>query len=100
MVPLSQNSKSTEGVVCFSQLGEEGLEDLGAVVEDAANVGGYEDAVDEGSAEDGVIDVVGDLSAAVLGDEAVFVAPEAIWAAELLVDEAVGRVPSGDFAFP
>jgi hypothetical protein len=28
------------------------------------------------------------------------VAPEAIWAAELFVDETVGRFPSGDFAFP
>jgi hypothetical protein len=79
---------------------EEGLEDLGAVVEDAADVGGYEERVDEGAAEDGVVDVIGDLGAAVLGDEAVFVAPEAIGAAELFVDEAVRRFPGGDFAFP
>ena len=47
-------------------LGEEGVEDLGAVVEDAADVGGDEEAVDEGAAEDGVVDVVGDLGATVL----------------------------------
>ena len=47
-------------------LGEEGLEDLGAVVEDAADVGGDEEAVDEGAAEDGVVDVVGNLGAAIL----------------------------------
>jgi hypothetical protein len=81
-------------------LGEEGLEDLGAVVEDAADVGGDEEAVDQGAAEDGVVNVVGDLGAVVLGDEAMFVAPEAIGAAELFVDEAVRRIPGGDFAFP
>ena len=60
---------------------EEGLEDLGAVVEDAADVGGYEEGVDQRAAEDGVVDVVGDLGAVVLCDEAMLVAPEAIWAA-------------------
>jgi hypothetical protein len=82
------------------RLGEKGLEDLGAVVEDAADVGGDEEAVDQGAAEDGVVDVVGDLGAVVLGDEAVFVAPEAVGAAELFVDEAVRGIPGGDFAFP
>ena len=81
-------------------LGEEGLEDLGAVVEDAADVRGYEEAIDERAAEDGVVDVIGDLGAVVLGHEAVFVAPEAVGAAELFVDEAVRRVPGSDFAFP
>jgi len=81
-------------------LAKEGLEDLGAVVEDAADVGGDEEGIDDGAAEDGVVDVVGDFGAAVLGDEAVFVAPEAIGAAELFVDETVRRVPGGDFAFP
>ena len=73
---------------------------MGAVVEDAADVGGDEEAVDEGAAEDGVVDVVGDLGAVVFGDEAVFVAPEVVGAAELLVDEAVRWIPGGDFAFP
>jgi hypothetical protein len=81
-------------------LGEEGLEDFGAVVEDAADVRGYEEGIDKRAAEDGVVDVVSDLCAAVLRDEAMFVAPKAIWAAELFVDEAVGRVPRGDLAFP
>ena len=81
-------------------LGEEGLEDLGAVVEDAADVGGDEEGIDERAAEDGIVDVVGDFGAVILGDEAMFVAPEAIGAAELFVDEAVGRFPGGDFAFP
>ena len=81
-------------------LGEEGLEDLGTVVEDAADVGGDEEAIDDGAAQDGVVDVIGDLGAAVLWDEAMFVAPEAVGAAELFVDEAVGRIPRGDFAFP
>ena len=79
---------------------KEGLEDFSAVVEDAADVGGDEEAVDEAAAEDGVVNVVGDLGAAILGDEAVFVVPEAIRAAELFVDEAVRRIPGGDFAFP
>src|SRR5579863_3888941 len=61
-------------------LGEEGSEDFGAVVEDTADVGGYEEGVDERAAEDGVVDVIGDLGAAVFGDEAVFVAPKAIGA--------------------
>ena len=76
------------------------MEDLGAVVEDAADVGGYEEGIDERAAEDGVVNVVGDLCAAVLRDEAVFVAPEAVGAAELFVDEAVRRIPCGYFAFP
>ena len=79
---------------------EEGLEDLGAVVEDAADVGGDEEGVDDAAAEDGVVNMIGDLGAAVLGDEPVFVAPEAIGAAELFVDEAVRGIPGGDFAFP
>jgi hypothetical protein len=79
---------------------EEELEDLGAVVEDAADVGGDEEGVDQRAAEDGVVDVVGDLGAVVLRDEAMLVAPEAIWTAELFVDEAVRRLPRGDFAFP
>ena len=76
------------------------MEDLGTVVEDAADVGGDEERVDERAAEDGVVDVIGDLGAVILGDEAVFVAPEAIGAAELFVDEAVRRFPGSDFAFP
>jgi len=51
---------------CLSVLGEEGLEDLGAVVEDAADVGGDEEGIDERAAEDGVVNVVGDLGATVL----------------------------------
>ena len=81
-------------------LAKEGLEDLGAIVEDAADVGRDKERIDERAAEDGVVDVVGDLGAVVLGDEAVFVAPEAVGAAELFVDEAVRRFPGGDFAFP
>ena len=50
----------------LSVLREEGLEDLGAVVEDAADVGGYEEGIDERAAEDGVVNVVGDLGATVL----------------------------------
>ena len=76
------------------------MEDLGAVVEDAADVGGDEEGIDERAAEDGVVDVIGDLSAVVLGDEAVFVAPEAVGAAKLFVNEAMRRIPGGDFAFP
>jgi hypothetical protein len=91
---------STEGSIGSIGSGEEGLEDLGTVVEDAADVGGDEEAIDEGAAEDGVVDVIGDLSAPVLRDEAVFVAPEAIGTVELFVDKAVRRVPGGDFAFP
>lgn len=79
---------------------EEGLEHLGAVVEDAADVGGDEERVDEGAAEDGVVDVVGDFGAIILCDEAMFVAPETIWAAELFVDETVRWFPGGDFALP
>ena len=86
--------------MCLLVLGEEGLEDLGAVVEDAADVGGDEEGIDDGAAEDGVVDVVGDLGAVVLGDEAVFVAPEAVGAAKLFVNEAMRRIPGGDFAFP
>ena len=84
----------------LSGLREEGLEDLGAVVEDAADVGGDEEGVDEGAAENGVVNMIGDLGAVVLGDEAVFVAPEAVGAAELFVDEAMRWIPGGDFAFP
>jgi hypothetical protein len=91
---------STEGSIGSIGSGEEGLEDLGTVVEDAADVGGDEEAIDEGAAEDGVVDVVGDLGATVLRDEAVFVAPESIGTVELFVDEAVRRVPGGDFALP
>ncbi len=76
------------------------MEDLGTVVEDAADVGGDEEGVDERAAEDGVVDVIGDLGAVILGDEAMFVAPEAVGAAKLFVDEAVRRFPGGDFAFP
>ena len=42
------------------------MEDLGAVVEDAADVRGYEEGIDERAAEDGVVNVVGDLGATVL----------------------------------
>ena len=42
------------------------------------NVGGYEEAVDQRAAEDGVVDVIGDFGAAIAFDEAVFVMPEAI----------------------
>lgn len=79
---------------------EERFEDLGAVVEDAADVGGDEDGIDQGAAEDRVVHVVGNLCAAILCDEAVFVAPKAIGAAELFIDEAIRRIPCGDFAFP
>ena len=81
-------------------LAKEGLEDLGAVVENAADVGRDKERIGKGAAEDGVVDVVGDLGAVVLGNEAVFVAPEAVGAAELFVDEAMRRIPGGDFALP
>jgi hypothetical protein len=48
------------GATDAERLSEAGLEDLGAVVEDAADVGSYEEGVDEGAAEDGVVDVIGD----------------------------------------
>lgn len=76
------------------------MEDFGAVVEDAADVGGDEEGIDQGAAEDRVVHVVGNLCAAILCDEAVFVAPKAVGAAELFIDEAIGRLPCGDFAFP
>ena len=76
------------------------MKDFGAVVEDAADVGGYEEGVNQGAAEDSVVDVVGDLGAVILCDEAVFVAPEAIRAGELFVDEAMWRFPRGNFTLP
>ena len=96
----TEGAEITDTECARPRSGEEGLEDLGAVVEDAADVGGDEEGIDEPAAEDGVVDVVGDLSAVVLGDEAMFVAPEAIGAAELFVDEAMRRIPGGDFALP
>jgi len=92
--------KNAGRMPALQHLLEEGLEDLGAVVEDAADVGSDEEGIDEGAAEYGVVHVIGDLRAAVLGDEAMFVAPEAIGAVELFVDEAVRGIPGGDFAFP
>jgi len=99
-VELFAGAAKTECVLTVAGSSEAGLEDFGAVVEDAADVGGDEDGIDEGSAEDGVVDVIGNLRAAVLGDEAMFVTPEAIGAVELFVDEAVRRFPGGDFTFP
>lgn len=92
--------KNAGRMPALQHLLEEGLEDLRAVVEDAADVGSDEEGIDEGAAEYGVVDVVGDLGAAVLRDEAMFVAPEAIRAVELFVDKAVRGIPGGDFAFP
>ena len=81
-------------------LGKEFLEGGGAVVEDAAEVRGDEEAVDEPAAGDGVFDFVADQGAAVTLFERVFVMPVTVRAAELVVGEEVGRIPAGDFAFP
>jgi hypothetical protein len=64
--PLGQECACARRQDGLSVLREEGLEDLGAVVEDAADVGGDEEGIDERAAEDGVVDVVGDLGATVL----------------------------------
>jgi len=81
-------------------LGEEFFEGGGTVVEDAAEVGSDEKAVDEPAAGDGVFDFVADQGAAVTLFERVFVMPVAVRAAELIVREGVRRVPAGDFALP
>ena len=87
------------------------------VVEDRLEVS-LDEGVDEGIEEDGVVDPVDDpgglralwlsglcrgvVRRALLDDlfEQVLVVPEAVGALALLVDEAVGRVPGGDFAPP
>ena len=81
-------------------LWEEFLKDSGPVVEDAAEVGGDEETVDQRAARDGVFDFVSDESAAIFLFESVFVMPVAVGAAELVVGEKVGRIPAGDFTFP
>ncbi len=81
-------------------LGKEFLEGGGAIVENAAEVGGNEEAVDERAAGDGVFDFVADQDTAVALLEGVFVMPMAIGSAELVVGEEVGRIPAGDFALP
>jgi len=81
-------------------LGEEFFEGGGAVVENAAEVGSDEEAVDEPAARDGVFNFVADQGTAVALFERVFVMPAAIRAMELIVGEGVRRVPAGDFALP
>jgi hypothetical protein len=73
---------------------------LRTIIEDGANVTIDEEFGDERAAGDGVADVIFAESAAVLLGEAVFVNPDAIRAAKLFVDEAIGRIPHGDFAAP
>ena len=89
----------TAGVETLA-LGEEFFECGGAVVEDTAEVGSDEEAVDEPAAGDGVLNFVADHGAAVVLFERVFVMPVAVRAAELIVGEGVRRVPAGDFALP
>ncbi len=72
----------------------------GAVVENTGEVGGDEEAVDEGAAGDSVFDLVADEGAAVAFFERVFVVPVAVRAMELVIEEKVRRVPAGDFTFP
>lgn len=81
---------------CAKELFEGG----GAVVEDAAEVRGDEEAIDDGTAGDSVFDFVADERAAVALVEGVFVMPVAVGAAKLIVGEEVGRIPAGDFTFP
>jgi len=81
-------------------LGEESFESGIAVVEDAAEVGSDEEAVNQGTAGDGVFDFVADERAAVALFEGVFVMPVTVRSTELVVGEEVGRIPAGDFAFP
>ena len=70
------------------------------MVEDVAEAGSDEEAVDEPAAGDGVFDFVADQCAAVTLFECVFVMPVAVRAVELIVGEEVGRIPAGDFTFP
>ncbi len=86
--------------VIEESLGEDFFEALGTIVKDGANVTIDEKFGYERTAENSVADVIFAESAAILGGEGVLVDPDAIGAAKLLVDEAVGRVPDGNFAAP
>ena len=81
-------------------LHEETFEGGGAEVDDAAEVGRDEEAVDKRAAGDCVFDFVVDKCAAIFLFEGMFVMPVAVGAAELVIGEKVGWIPAGDFAFP
>lgn len=67
---------------------------------DAPEVGLDQEEVDERAAQHAVLHPIGHQRTAVRRLEAVLVDPPAVRAAQLCVDETVGRLPGGDLATP
>ena len=71
-----------------------------AVVKDSLNIGSNQKLLHDGSAGDGIFDVVADQCAIVAPLEGVFVNPHRVGAFGLPVDETARWFPDGDLALP